>query len=273
MHSNNHLYNRNLNWRDNEPEVKRTRPVERMVRDIILNGTENPNSNVFKDFKEVCNTERDFISDEDYTSDSVQIYNRKRDIGKSNMAECYLKSTLKRWFSRQNDPDNFGNIPPYITQWTEEKRPTNKRVYKLPISGSWIDGLSAKLLVCSKYRVFVVMREKNVPIGSQFGISNLHGSYEKVKTLTPLDRINGNHILNCNIQETTDDIPERLRYIETVKNKNISCYVDDIDSGDILNLEGATGCVMMFRKKKKSKNRKKSKKKRRKSKTKKKASS
>jgi hypothetical protein len=90
MHSNNYLYNRNLNWVDAEPEVKRVRPVERMVRDIILNRDEKPNLNLLKEFKEVCNTERDFISDEDYTRDSVQIYNRKRDIGKSNMAECYL---------------------------------------------------------------------------------------------------------------------------------------------------------------------------------------
>lgn len=43
----------------------------------------------------VCNTLNDVITSEEFNDESVQIYFDKRDINKSEKAECYLKSTKR----------------------------------------------------------------------------------------------------------------------------------------------------------------------------------
>lgn len=140
-------------------------------------------------FRHACNTKRDPVTDDRFTNLSVQIFNRPSDVGKKGLAECYRKSTLKSWFEREDtEPDEYGAIPVPITEWTENNRNTGRRVFKLPISGSWIDAKSADILVNSDFNVFIVSNERRVKIGSRYGVSTLHGVVETVKTLKPVVR-------------------------------------------------------------------------------------
>lgn len=214
------------------------------IYDFVIRDKEQ-RINIPRDYKTVCNSERDPVTDDLYDDDSVQIYSRKQDIGKPNKAECYLRNTLREWFKQREI-----GVPP-VTEWKRRSDGSierTHRLYKLPISGSWITGMSAKLLVCSKYKVFVVAKEQDATIGSQLGVSRLHGAIENVKTLKPVDRMNGNHIIDCDIQDIIDMKPHRVRYIEKINDHNVSNYITDIDMNNkICELDSSKGCVMMFK--------------------------
>lgn len=153
---------------------------------ILLSRTPKSFKKASKNFSKMCNSEQDMLETEDFNDNAIQIYSRPQDVGKKGLSECYNRGGLKAWFEKEPDVDEDGNRFPPITEWTENNRSTGYRVYKLPISGSWIDDYSKNLLLTSEGRVFTVKNERRVKIGSQFGVGRLHGSYELVKTLEPV---------------------------------------------------------------------------------------
>lgn len=172
----------------------------------------------------VCNTSTDVITDDEFTDDSVQIYHKKEDINKDEKAECYLKSTLKSSFTAIPDEDS-----PPITEWRrfEEGKwvpqPRTHRIYKLPLSGIWISGESARKLVCSKNRIFLVKKPPiKMIIGSQFGMSNIHDFLADVFELVELDSVGNHYKRKCYIQvKTTDIVPGLVEFYENI---NLRCF-------------------------------------------------
>ena len=175
--------------------------------------------------EKVCNTSNDVITDENFTDSSVQIYHKKEDIGNEEKAECYLKSTLKSSFTAIIDEYN-----PRVTEWKRlEKgrwveKPKTNRIYKLPLSGIWITGESARKLVCSKNRIFLVKKPAiKMMIGSSFGQSNIHDFVTDVHKIVELDGVGKHSSYNCVVQvKTTDMVP--YTHIRFYENINLKCF-------------------------------------------------
>jgi len=172
----------------------------------------------------VCNTPLDIITDEKFTDDSVQIYHKKEHINNDEKAECYLKSTLKSSFTAIPDESS-----PPVTEWRRFEegkwidKPRTHRIYKLPLSGIWITGESARKLVCSKNRIFLIKKPAiKMIIGSRFGMSNIHDFLADVFEIIELDSVGNHYNRKCHIQlNSTDIVPKSVEFYENV---NLKCF-------------------------------------------------
>ena len=133
------------------------------------------------DKKFCASTDSMFSGQEIAENEMIQIY---LNIDNDN-TECYNRTELKQWFENQHideDPD----IPP-MTSWETEETKNRDVLFRLPWSNTWITENSAKLLACSKYKVFLTYKHKNIPIGSVYGASRIHGDVTRVWEIKPLD--------------------------------------------------------------------------------------
>ena len=177
----------------------------------------NEKSKERKQMQNVCSSDVDAITQEDYRDNSVIIYTDKKNIGKPQIAECYLRNTLYRTFTAKSD-----NRTPPVTVWhrLEQERwveqPKTERVYKLPLSNTWITGESARKLICSKNRIFLLKQPPiQMKIGSSFGVSQLHGDEHKVYEILNLDSVGDHSSSECKIITNTNfKIPVKVDYKE-----------------------------------------------------------
>ena len=122
--------------------------------------------------KEKCHNKENIFGDELETKDGVVIIilptNNKY------IAYCYQYDELYDIFQKQNEVYEWNKGPIY-----------NKRVYKEPYSGIWLNENSWNNL-----QIFNTLYAKpinKVKIGSYFGISHLHGSEEMLYQLYPIN--------------------------------------------------------------------------------------
>ena len=84
-------------------------------------------------------------------------------------------------------------------------------VYKLPFSGIWVQSNINLLL---RYNTYIVKSVGKLKIGSEFGVSRLHGAEENVYKVYPINRVNILNDLNIN------NIDERTIFKPTVNDIN-----------------------------------------------------
>lgn len=125
---------------------------------------------------EKCIEKQDLMMD-DLPEDGkgVVVIQEKR----SDLSHCYLSSELLQSFKSRDIP---------IVEWDNRE----KQVYKLP-HGPWIDQDSALALICSGLQFFKIKDSRRIKIGSEFGVSRLHGAEEIVLSLVPVDN-NGDEL-------------------------------------------------------------------------------
>ena len=93
------------------------------------------------------------------------------------IASCYIPDQLQSWFESQSK----------VYEWGEDHQPIqSKPVFKLPNTGEWIDQHGYNNL--RRYNTLVLIKKGSYPIGSSFGVSQIHGREEILWTLYPIHR-------------------------------------------------------------------------------------
>jgi len=102
--------------------------------------------------------------------------------------ECYLRETLRSAFTV--------DVALPVREMTPGKE--YMRVYKLPISGIWITGKSARKIVCSTHIFFQAGRPRTIPIGSaDHMVSGIYNRQENVYDFEPMFSDEGEEIPDC----------------------------------------------------------------------------
>jgi len=116
--------------------------------------------------------------------------------------ECYLRSTLEGAFTVKEEAP------------VRDLRPDREtyRVYKLPLSGIWITGKTAKLLVCSSHIFFQEKSHEEVLLGSlNHSSSRMYNVREKVYDFEPLFPEEGKNTEKCGVEEQETDKQKSYR--------------------------------------------------------------
>jgi len=150
----------------------------------------------------ICGNKKDIIMDEDIPDDirAVVLF-----LPKSVQGECYLRETLKSAFTVEEPFPVREMIPGRM----------HMRVYKLPISGIWITGETAKLLVCSTYIFFEGTQSRKIPIGSINHMSSkIYNREETVYDFVPMFPDKGVYLEDCSVEneETKEQLLKRIAY-------------------------------------------------------------
>lgn len=121
---------------------------------------------------EKCNNKTDILQDVLKTNDGVTAILFRNEY--HYVAYCYPYNELKEMWNSSND----------VFEWDRGAVRT-KPVYKDPYTGRWFDSNSLKII--EKYNTFVAVELGVKKIGSEFGVSNLHGAEEMLYTLKPIN--------------------------------------------------------------------------------------
>ncbi len=148
----------------------------------------------------LCHNDSDFLGDE-FTEHSTLIYIIS-DNGK--VIYCYTYDDIKGMTKEMN-----------IFEW-DTKNPKQKQVLKLPNENVWIDHVSIMLL--KYFRTFILKKIRQQKIGSDFGVSNIHGEEYSLYRLLPFHRNLITKIYNKEIDVT-----------ELLKRKNEGTLLSTID--------------------------------------------
>jgi len=118
--------------------------------------------------------------------------------------ECYLRETLKSTFTVEE---------PFPVRELVSGR-MHTRVYKLPISGIWITGETAKLLICSTYVFFEGTQPRKIPMGSVDHMSSkIYNREETVYDFVPMFPDEGVEEKDCPIgEENSEQFKKRIEY-------------------------------------------------------------
>jgi len=182
-----------------------------------------------------CSSNEDIVSLDEFTSDDdiVIIYNSINDIGKKK-GQCYKRENLIQTFLLASP----------VTEWAKKKEDgewentmsRKNRVYKLP-QGIWITGISAVMLTCSKLKHFYIENDVEMKIGSQLGVSQLHGAVENVRRLMPLEKPEGSFL--CDVEVIKGHAKRMIKYLDlneeerhAVKKNTrwFDCFIDIYES-------------------------------------------
>ena len=115
-------------------------------------------------------------------NDQIQIY-----LENTEKPYCYSRRELEIYFLKQHIDDEDPTAVA-ITSWENEETKKRDVVFRLMPYNIWITAKSASLLVYSDYKVFKTYKKKNIPIGSQFGVSRIHGEMHDVWEIKPIVR-------------------------------------------------------------------------------------
>lgn len=131
-----------------------------------------------KILSEPCSLDsRTKMDSDEYNENSFIIYIISPE---SNKVECYELSELYEWFTKQEKL--------YFYDVKKNESIKDRRIYKLAHTGRWVDQNTYDLIFRNKHQVlFLYLKEKDVPIGSSFGINQTHGTPYSIYSAIPMD--------------------------------------------------------------------------------------
>jgi len=142
--------------------------------------------------------------------------------------ECFKRNQLLKYIVSDDLLDQ-------LTLWgngTLQQR--FKQVGRNPLSGYFITEESIKFLYMTKYKTYLLTECESVPIGSYFGVSTIHGTYEKVCRLTPVieqdEKTDSNSIIEVKINDTVKKYRSAFIKVDDFNlNGNIGTYIGEYD--------------------------------------------
>jgi len=142
----------------------------------ILEGSEDDEETIQINIERSCRETSSLIGDDLKDINNITIFVNENSRIKG---ECLLTSEWKAHVDRFTGHEALTFYPPQLNNNAE------KKVFKLPYSGVWINSSKELLLMFNTFYLKSIGRKK---IGSSFGVSRLHGAEEEIFEPIPISR-------------------------------------------------------------------------------------